>query len=481
MANKAGLAQCATAGAETPDVRCDRAALLDASGRTDEARQLYLAILATAPDHAATLNNLGALLYRTGYRTAARTAFLQAVACHPALPHAHVQLGNLLREDGAFATARAHYEAALAAAPNFAEAHQGLGGALAGLGDHAAAADHWRRGYRNNVFSPCTYRGVAPPVRVLLLFSVAGGNIPVRAFLDDTVFAPVAVAMEFYTSSHTLPPHDLVLNTIGDADLCRDALKAAIRLLRRTNAPVINHPVAVLATGRVANAHRFAAMPGVRAPRTVRIARHRLVRELARRGSAWPVLLRTPGFHTGQHFVRVDNEAALPEAVASLPGDDVLAIEYLDADGGDGFVRKGRVMIIGGRLFPLHWAASPHWKVHYFTAGMVERAAHRAEEACFLADMNGFIGTKAVASLQAIAARLGLEYGGIDFALSPSGEILLFEANATMALVAPGADAIWDYRRAAIDAAADAMRNMLKKKAKEGPLFRKKKQTTFAR
>ena len=51
--------------------------------------------------------------------------------------------------------------------------------------------------------------------------------------------------------------------------------------------------------------------------------------------------------------------------------------------------------------------------------------------------------------------------GRIDFALAPDGAVLLFEANATMALVPPAPAEIWDYRRAAIDTALQAARRML--------------------
>jgi hypothetical protein len=58
-----------------------------------------------------------------------------------------------------------------------------------------------------------------------------------------------------------------------------------------------------------------------------------------------------------------------------------------------------------------------------------------------------------------------VEYGGIDFALAPDGAVLLFEANATMALVPPAPGEIWDYRRAAIDIALQAARRLVESRA----------------
>jgi glutathione synthase/RimK-type ligase-like ATP-grasp enzyme len=66
-----------------------------------------------------------------------------------------------------------------------------------------------------------------------------------------------------------------------------------------------------------------------------------------------------------------------------------------------------------------------------------------------------------MAALRRVADALGLDYGGIDFGLDRDGNVLLFEANATMVVFPPGPDPIWDYRRRAIDAVLEAARRML--------------------
>jgi len=113
-------------------------------------------------------------------------------------------------------------------------------------------------------------------------------------------------------------------------------------------------------------------------------------------------------------------------------------------------------------------AASPSWKVHYFTSAMADRPDLRAEEAAFLADMPKAIGRRAMGALQAIRDRLGLDYAGIDFGLSRDGELLFFEANATMTITPPEPDPIWTYRRAPIARALDAARSMLLSRAVSG-------------
>jgi len=178
------------------------------------------------------------------------------------------------------------------------------------------------------------------------------------------------------------------------------------------------------------------------------------------------VLLRVPGFHMGEHFVRVESAEELREEVALLPGADrkgteLLAIQYLDARGVDGCARKYRVMFVHGEMYPLHLAISPNWKIHYFSADMADRPDHREEEERFLTDMAGVLGEKAMQGLRAVQAALGLDYGGIDFGLSLDGDVLLFETNATMVVEPPPPDARWDYRRAGVARIHNAVRKML--------------------
>jgi hypothetical protein len=117
-------------------------------------------------------------------------------------------------------------------------------------------------------------------------------------------------------------------------------------------------------------------------------------------------------------------------------------------------------MMVGGQLYPLHLAISQNWKIHYFSADMADHAEHRAEEAEFLSNMSEVLGSNAMAALQQIQASLGLDYGGIDFGLNRQGEVLLFEANATMVVEQPNEDARWDYRRAAVERIHDGVRNL---------------------
>ncbi|MGO8828725.1 MAG: tetratricopeptide repeat protein [Steroidobacteraceae bacterium] len=438
-----------------------RARALARRAEDEGAKQAYLEVLRRDPTHSCALNELGTLALAGGFRSAARTAYLQAVQHHPGNKIARVNLANVLREQNDPCGARQHYQAALAIDPDLHEAHQGMAWALREL--HLdGAEEHWRRGFAGHALVSKPYRGtgIGPPL--LLLVSARGGNIPTQLWIDDRHFTIHALYSEFYDPDLPLPPHALVMNAVGDADLCAAGLSAAEKLLAHSSAPLINRPERVRATGRAEIARRLAAVPGVIAPRIEAKSRAAL---LAADDLRFPLLLRRPGFHAGRYFVHVATRPALPAAVASLEAEQLLVIEYLDARGADRMARKYRVMFIDGVAYPVHLAISADWKVHYFTADMARDAAFREEERRFLDDMPAALGARAMTALGQICTTLGLEYAGIDFALAADGSVLLFEANATMALVPPGGDSIWDYRRPAIEAALEAAARMVLRRA----------------
>jgi hypothetical protein len=385
-----------------------------------------------------------------------------------------VNLANVLRESDDPAHAREQYEAALQLQPDHAEAHQGLAGILADSGDRQGADEHRKLGFGSRPVVALPYRGERTPVSLLLLSGTAGGNVPIRHFLDDQIFQTSIVFVEFLDPSTPLPPHRIVFNAIGDPDMEAPALVAARRVLALTTAPVINPPAAVAATGRTDNARRLSDIPGVVTSRAITLPRAMLAATdatttLARHGFEFPLLIRTPGFHMGQHFVKIETSTELPAALAQLPGEDLTVLRYLDSRGADGKVRKYRVMMIDGALYPLHAAVSSHWKIHYFSADMADNPEHRAEDAEFLENMAGVLGPRAITALAEIQSHLGLDYAGIDFGLSASGEILLYEANATMVVPPPAPEEKWAYRRPAFERIDKAVRNMLLEKSGTRP------------
>jgi hypothetical protein len=454
------------------EVRYERASLLRELGAFEAAKRDYLELIRRKADDFGVLNDFGTLVLNAGYGSAARSLFEEAVRRHPDNPMGRVNLANLLLMTEEYDLARTQFEAALRADPDHIHAHRGLGNLLANIGEADAARRHRDLGFREDFITVLPYRGTTAPVRVLLLVSAMGGNTPTASLLDDSVFATTVLVADYYDSKIPLPPHDILFSGIGDADVCGDSLAAAAAIVSRTRRRVINDPRAVARTGRLANAVRLRGIPNLIVPRIAKVPRHLLASQtaaetVAAHGLSFPLLVRAPGFHTGRHFVRVATTDALAAAAGSFPGDEAWLIEQLDARDGERMFRKLRVMIVGRRLYPLHLAISRDWKVHYYTADMAQSADNRATEAPFLHDMAGVIGARGMTALQRIADTLQLDYGGIDFAVDARGDILFFEANATMVMVPLAADEKWDYRRAAFDNVFAAVRTMLMRCAQE--------------
>jgi tetratricopeptide (TPR) repeat protein len=118
---------------------------LEESGRSDQAIEVYRAILVsgeyTADDHFA----LAELLYRTGDLPAARERYYVAIELDEDYVEARSNLGCVLAEQGEVELAEAAFRGALACHPSYADAHYHLARLLDRLGQTAEAALHWQQ------------------------------------------------------------------------------------------------------------------------------------------------------------------------------------------------------------------------------------------------------------------------------------------------------------------------------------------------
>jgi tetratricopeptide (TPR) repeat protein/glutathione synthase/RimK-type ligase-like ATP-grasp enzyme len=451
-------------------------------GQFEDAVTSYRRALEINPNFAEAHYNLGNALQELRQLEDAVASYRRALEINPNFaevysnasvsradyPHetiAHVTLGNVLMDAGDLSAAEKHFNIALGLDPEQAEAHQGLACLFQRYGNEKKSVFHRDMGYGKQPLSTLAHCGQGNPIQLLVLGSALVGNIPWRFLVDRKVFQTTLMSIEYFDNQLPLPAHQLILNVIGDADICQTGLEIATHLIEKTQAPIINRPNAVLQTGRLTNAKRLGAIPGVVSPRMVLSSKDdfysgHALKMLEHEGIAFPFLLRPPGFHGGDYFVYVDNQDALNSAFAELPGESLLAIEFLDSQSADNLFRKYRVMSINGSFYPLHMAISTQWKVHYFSSDMGKNEKYRNEEKAFLNDFSSFLGTKAILALEEINQILGLDYCGIDFGMDKNGNILLYEANSSMRINQLTNDKRWDYRRAAIENALAATKRM---------------------
>lgn len=384
-------------------------------------------------------------LYRAGRSDDAFAAALEAAERFPRSSLTLTNAGYFYILRGEPARALDLYDAAVRANPSNAEARRGL----------AVAKNQCGLAAQGDATTVVPYRGSGRAIRVLVPITLGSGNVVTDALFDPLVFQVTKLAVELHPRDAALPQHDVVFNAVGDADSSRDALARVRSLLAGTRRPVLNAPDYVANTGRVAQSMRLRGLEDVIVPAIVACTREQA------RALPTPMLLRAAGFHAGEYFVRVDGACDIEGALAQLPGDELLSIEFIDTRDRDGTFVKYRVMLVDGKLYPLHLAVASQWKVHYFSAQMAAYPSYRERETLFLADPRRAIGERAWAALERVAATLFLKYGGIDFGVDSQGRIVVFESNATMAVRYPPEEPMWEYRRSAVDAVLGAFREML--------------------
>src|SRR5581483_9849513 len=213
------------------------------------------------------------------------------------------------------------------------------------------------------------------------------------------------------------PEHDLAFLAIGECEANLAALSALEPVLHAWPRPVVN-----ARASRIAELTRdgvCALLEGVDeilAPAVTRVDRAGLERMAAEEACDFPVILRPVGAHAGAGLVKVDTAAEIGPYLAGQGAEAFYLAPFVDYAGPDGLYRKQRIALIEGRPFACHLAISPHWMVHYMNAAMLENAAHREEEARFMAAFDQDFAARHRRAFEQLAERIGLDYFAIDCA-----------------------------------------------------------------
>ena len=463
------LESLVASNADAIEPRFLRARCLDDLGRPAAALEAYLDVLAREPAHRQALLRVASLFLEREHLDEARAYGEVALRAYPSDAAVLVSLGTILAAAGDTDAARIRFHEALTIEPNDVHAHLRLATLAEGAHDRSAAEAHYAQAFPQPLIWVYPYRGTIAPVSLLLLSSPSGGDVVSHPFLDDRFIEKHVMLPEAFRDGADLPKYHVIFNGIGDVDRARSSLERARAVLAKIPGSVINDPAAVLNTAREDVMSILEGLPGVTAPRTARLARAAIdVVALEDRGFTFPLLIRAPGHHMGNHFAYVASEADLDSALARLPGDEAYVIAFIDTRADDGYMRKYRAIFVDGCAYPSHLAVSSDWKVHYFSADALETAAHQREEAAFLQDMPAALGLQNMAALERNAAALALDYGGVDFGIGRDGTIVVFEANATMAVFPPPPESRWDDRRAAVTRIVAAVHQMIAARAVAG-------------
>ncbi len=382
-----------------------------------------------------------------------------AIALDPGCREAHANLGSVYlrqqRPDLALAASRE----ALAQDPGSVTAHQNLSVILAATAPEEAAR-HRDAAYRDRQIF--VTRAARPEQRVLVLTSAAQASVPLKCLLPRERYTLIRWFIDYARPDQDLPEFDFIFNAIGDADLAPPLPAVVDRLLRDGARPVLNPPERIARTRRSDLPRLIGDLADVLVPPVLRLPQDcpDPVAAMAAWGIDLPLLVRPAGSHGGTDLVLATGREALTAALAACRGPAYVTKFFDYRSEADGNYRKYRSIFVDRVPYTWHLAIGPRWLSHYCTAGMDQQEEKRAEERRFLEDPQAAIGARACAALAAIARRLDLDYGGIDFSVLPDGRVLVFEANATM-LIYEDDDPRFAYRSAALRRILNAFETML--------------------
>ncbi|MBV9863634.1 MAG: tetratricopeptide repeat protein [Alphaproteobacteria bacterium] len=442
----------------------------------DAAEQAYRTALRLQPDFAPALFGLGLLLHCERDQPAAAIAlferlaavapehvevhrafgdawrgllkFPEAVAAYrryldylPSSPLGHLLVGESLSELGQKQDAIPYLEKALALNPERQVAHLAnidLGSALYALGLKPQAFARFREAL---AIEPVLTRKTAklePDFSALLVLAPGAYNTPYRYLIEDASYDShilMLVPEVDYDAAMLAARCDVVVNLVSDVDQDQGMLAAAAALIDRLGRPVINHPNTIAPTSREWIA---AALSGIPDCRVAKVSRHagpelsRLAWDTHPVARSRPFLARLAGGHGGEAFEMIAAPADLDRLVADHPEADYYLIEYLNYRSADGFFRKYRFFFVGAEILPYHLSIGPEWKVHHFRTDIAAQPWMQHEEEVFLRAPETVFEPRHFAALRAIRAAIGIDFFGIDCSLDRDGNLVVFEANATM-------------------------------------------------
>lgn len=351
--------------------------------------------------------------------------------------------------------------------PQLAIAHQNLAALLAAEGDPTRA--DWHRDQAYHLQRVYVEPALGTELRRLLILNTGKGtgNVPLETLLSYASTTRIKYAIDYATEVEDtqLPPYDLVLNAIGDPDIAQPLAERITHFTRHSSRPVLNTPEAIARTHRHCTPQWLASVPDALVPPCIRLDTlpanaDALERQLAEAGIDYPLMMRPIASHGGDQLALYPSLETLWPALNDL-GAPCYLTAFHDFRSADGSCRKYRIVYVDRQPYPYHLAISPHWVVHYFSAGMLDAPWKLEEERRFLTDPRAAIGARAMDAVTEIGRRLDLDYGGIDFTVLPDSRVLVFEANATMLVHREKPNGPLAHKNPFVDRIADAFERML--------------------
>jgi hypothetical protein len=335
------------------------------------------------------------------------------------------------------------------------------------LGHNEAATAHLRAALQDD---PVTSRYCPAPLRRILVLAVPGdfqANLPLDALLgapDNELHTlwlvdPEAILKDPLSAfGNVRPEFDCVFIAIAEDVGHRRALEAADRFAEALNVPVINQGRRIAAVSRSGAAALLRGLPDAIVPSQTVIHRTSLAEVT---GLEFPLIIRPTGSHAGKGLARIDSAEVLQTYLAGIREDLFYFAPFVDYKDNDGLWRKYRIIFVDGRPWPYHLAIHSDWAIWYYNARMDLDPRKRLEEARFVSDISRVFPERAMRALRVVAARVGLDYFGIDCGLMPDGRLVIFEIETGMIVHDWDCSEIYPYKQACTQAIRQATEKMI--------------------
>jgi len=261
------------------------------------------------------------------------------------------------------------------------------------------------------------------------------GALPLKQGIAASVVLFGTSVKQYHFNFTTVPT--LIFNQISEPDTHQGSLERCIELCSQLDSYVINRPERILKTSRDSVAEVLKGIPGVRVPRTVRVRPRSpddVFDSVAAENLGFPVIIRMVGTHGGRSVSLLNSLQDYPSLhVYPFDGRDYYLAEYVDLKDREGLYHKQRIAVIDGEPILRHTLYDRQWKVHAASRSFMTGTGETWEEYHARARIfDTEIIPRAKPAIKEITNRLGLEYYGIDCNISPDGEMMIFEANASM-------------------------------------------------
>ncbi|MHB8147077.1 MAG: hypothetical protein ACYDGM_07460 [Vulcanimicrobiaceae bacterium] len=387
----------------------------------------------------------------------------RAVELDPSSAPVQAALGNIaLRNLTPFAALRA-YETAVLLDWEFSDAHLRLATLLEAARDDVNAALHYREAFARKQIYVARDRSAVRRVLVLKEPEKARKNTPIDFLVNH---ARTALHVWFVTQDEfpiaQLPDYDVLYCGIDESESSDACVERSIRFIASQAKPVINHPKHLWKVRRSEIHATLQDVAGCSVPQTVRMDREALQKSAESPSATtleFPLLIRPVDTHRGDGLERISDAREIASYLTRFPDEYFTVSPFIDYRSADGWYRKYRVIVVGGKPFAYHLAISGHWMVHYLSSPMEQHAWMRDEEEQFLRDPQAvFPGWEQ--TFGSIADAVGMEYFGVDCGRNPDGSILVFEAGPAMLVHCSDPPELFAYKYEYVPRIFDALETL---------------------